>query len=388
VTDPSADATAPSAWRESWLSIDLDAIAANAAAVRELVAPSQLCAVVKADGYGHGTLAAARAARRGGATWFGVALVEEGDELRRGGITEPVLVLSEQPPAATAAALDAGLTVTVASPRGLGAVTAWARRTGREAAVHLKVNTGMNRMGAELGDAPGLARSIASAPGVSLGGTWTHLACADDPDPSVTERQLADFQALLAVLGRDGIDPGIVHAANSAGAIAAPGSRLGLVRCGIAIYGIAPSVAMTAATDAIGLRPALSLHTTVTAVRRVSAGVGISYGHAAHTERPSTIATVAVGYADGLPRRSGLTGASVLLRGERHPVIGVVTMDQTMVDCGDLDVEVGEPVVVIGDQGPGQITANELGERLSTIGYEVVCGMSRRLPRRYLGVDR
>ncbi len=142
---------------------------------------------------------------------------------------------------------------------------------------------------------------------------------------------------------------------------------------------------MSSVSAELGLRPALSLETTVTAVRRVAAGAGISYGHAAHTVRETTIATIAVGYADGVPRRSGVAGGVVLLRGRRTPMIGVVTMDQTMIDCGELDVTVGEPVVVIGEQGSEEIGANEIGERLSTIGYEVVCGLSRRLPRRYVG---
>jgi len=373
-------------WRQSWLTVDLDAIRTNVSALAELVAPSRLCAVVKADGYGHGAVPVALAARAGGAGWFGVALVEEGLQLRRGGITEPVLVLSEQPPSGTAAALDADLTVTVASASGVEAAAAWAQANRRVATVHLKVNTGMNRMGAELADAPGLARAIVSAEGLTLGGTWTHLACADDRDSPVTAAQLAAFEELLASLRAEGIDPGLVHAANSAAAIDVASARFDLVRCGIAIYGIAPSTAMTTIADDLGLRPALSLHSTVTAVRRVPAGTGISYGHAGHTRTASTIATIAVGYADGLPRRSGLTGGVVLVRGQRRPIIGVVTMDQTMVDCGDLDISVGEPVVLLGAQGDGRITANEMGEQLSTIGYEIVCGLAGRLPRRSVAV--
>lgn len=383
--DLPADPPTGRRWRQSWLSVDLDAITDNVRALAELVAPSALCAVVKADGYGHGAVPAAVAARAGGASWFGVALVEEGIELRHAGITEPVLVLSEQQPSATAAALDADLTVTVASAGIIDAAARWARATGRIARVHLKVNTGMNRMGAEMADGPGLARSIASTGGLELAGTWTHLACADDPSSPVTAAQLSAFEELLATLRADGIDPGLVHAANSAGAIRLASSRFGLVRCGIAIYGIAPSMTMSGAVDQLGLRPALTLHTRITAVRRVPAGTGISYGHAGRTTTPCTIATVPVGYADGLPRRSGLTGGVALVRTQRRPLIGVVTMDQTMIDCGDLDVDVGEPVVLLGAQGDERITANEMGEQLSTIGYEIVCGLAGRLHRSYSG---
>lgn len=369
--------------------VDLGAVAHNAAALVARIGDADLCAVVKADGYGHGAVQVADAARRGGATWLAVAMVDEGARLRRAGQDLPVLVLAEPGPDEIRRGLDLDLVPTVCTDRAISTCIEWAEASGRSATIHLKVDTGMRRMGAEPADAVRLASRIASARGLRLGGTWTHLACADDLGSSTTPRQLAVFGGVLDAMRDAGIDPGIVHAANSAAALASPGARFDMVRCGITLYGLVPGPALADLMAGDGVPPelrfrtAMSLSTEVTAVRRVPAGSGVSYGHLGVTDRPATIATLPIGYADGLPRRAGTSGAEVLIGGQRLPLIGVVTMDQCMVDCGDHPVSVGDEAAVFG--ATGAPTADELAARLGTIGYEIVCGVSGRVPRTHVG---
>jgi alanine racemase len=368
--------------RHALIDVDLDAVAVNAAAMVASAGGAQLCAVVKADGYGHGSIDVARAAIAGGATWLAVALVEEGQVLRDAGIEVPVLVLSEPPPDVMAEALEAGLTPTLYTEAGVrSAAGAVAGRPGVAPwPVHLKIDTGMHRVGAHPADALQVARAIVDAPGLALGGTFTHLAVADEPERPETDEQLDRFSRVLDDLVAAGIDPGLRHAANSAGSLAHPRAHLDMVRVGIALYGIAPAPALAAAVD---LRPAMSLHAEVTLVKHLSAGDGVSYGLRHVFDRPATVAIVPLGYADGVPRRMGLTGGEVLIGGVRRPIRGVVTMDQTIVEVtGGPDVAPGDPVVLLGEQGGERITAQEWADRLDTIPYEVVCGFSVRLPRR------
>ncbi len=370
--------------RHALIDIDLEAVVDNAAAMAAVVGDAQLCAVVKADGYGHGAVGVARAALAGGATWLAVALVEEGSSLRDAGIDVPILVLSEPPGDAMAEAFAAGLTPTLYTPDGVrSARTAAAAAPGGARApwaVHLKVDTGMHRVGAHPADALGVARQIVGAPELVLGGTFTHLAVADEPDRPETGEQLDAFRAVLAELERAGIDPGIRHAANSAGALAHPAARLDMVRVGIALYGIVPAPTMAAAVD---LRPAMSLRAEVTMVKDLMAGDGVSYGLRYVFDRRATVAIVPLGYADGVPRRLGLHGGEVLIGGVRRPIRGVVTMDQLIVEVtAGPPVRPGDPVVLLGEQGDERITAVEWADRLDTIAYEVVCGFSVRLPRR------
>lgn len=367
--------------RHAHLEVDLDAVAANAAELTRVGGGAALCAVVKADGYGHGSVDVARAALRGGATWLAVALVEEGRALRAAGIDVPVLVLSEPPPDVMAEALDAGLTPTLYTPAGVDAAAAAVRSRPAAApwAVHLKVDTGMHRVGAHPADAIEVARRIVAAPTLVLGGTFTHLAVADEPARPETAVQLAVFDDVLAQLSSLGIDPGLRHAANSAGTLAHPGARYDMVRVGVALYGVAPAPGLA---DEVPLRPAMSLHAEVTMVKQLEAGDGVSYGLRHTFDRRATVAVVPLGYADGVPRRLGLRGAEVLIGGVRRPMRGVVTMDQTIVEVTDgPPVAPGDPVVLLGEQGQESITAQEWAERLDTIAYEVVCGFSVRLPR-------
>ncbi len=358
--------------------IDLDAIRHNVSVLSGLVAPSRMCAVVKADGYGHGALAAARAALAGGATWLGVAVVDEGLALRSAGIDAPILLLSEPPPDAMADAHGGWLTPTLYTREGVAAARAVCTRGHRPWPVHLKVNTGMNRVGAEPEDVGALARSVADDPKLVLEGVWTHLAVADEPERLETADQLRRFGEVTAALREAGTSPEMLHVANSAAAIAHPATRLDLVRCGISIYGIAPAQGLA---DGLDLRPAMSVSASVSFVKRVRAGESVSYGLRTTFERDANVATVPVGYADGVSRRLGSTGGEVLLAGRRRPIVGSITMDQLMVDCGDDEVAVGDEVVLLGSQGDEHIGPEEWARRLDTIAYEVVCGFGPRLPR-------
>lgn len=363
--------------RWAWAEVSPRAIEHNVRAIVAEVQPAQVWAVVKADGYGHGALLAARAALAGGATGLCVALVQEGVALREAGIDCSLLVLSEQPAEALPAAVQHGLALTVYSLDSLAAIAA----TGAVAhPVHLKVDTGMRRVGATEHHAVDLADAIAASPAVELAGVFTHLAVADEPLNPFTDHQLDRFDAVLAALAAAGHHPPLVHAANSAGALAHPRARYSLVRAGIAIYGIAPGPAIE--PHCAQLQPALSLHARVSHVKRVTAGERISYGLRHTFERDTNVATLPIGYADGVPRRLHAVGGTVLIGGHHRPIVGVVTMDQLMVDCGDAAVQPGDHAVLLGHQGDQQISADDWAVALDTIAYEVVCGLSQRLERR------
>lgn len=364
--------------------IDRSAIRANVAALREFADGARVCAVVKADGYGHGAVETAGAALAAGASWLAVASPAEAVELREAGIDPavPVLLLSEPDPAelaAHASSLPAGIRFTVGS-RGATAALEKIRPGALPIPVHLKIDTGMHRVGVAPSEAIALARSVVGSAALHLEGTWTHFAVADDPDDPFTAAQTACFDEALASLRAAGIDPGIAHMANSAGTIAHPHSRRDLVRVGISIYGIAPSPALE---REVTLRPALRLTAPVTAVRTVDAGESVGYGRHWYAEGPTRVATAALGYADGIRRASAAAGVEVLIRGRRAPMLGVVTMDQLMVAADD--VAVGDEVVVIGRQGDEEITVNEIAGRLGTIGYEVVTGIGPRVRRIHVG---
>ena len=372
--------------RPAWAEVDLGAVRGNVDALVDLCAPAAVCAVVKADGYGHGAVAVARAALEAGATWLAVAVVEEGVALRRAGITSPILVLAEPPPAAAAEAVAQQLTPTLYTSRGVEAAQAAAAVAGdgRRVPVHVKVDTGMHRVGASPADAVALAEAAHASPALELEGLWTHLAVADEPGrDDYTLGQIACFEQVRAELARRGIRPAVVHAANSAGAIAHPAARYDLVRCGIAVYGYAPSAELA---GRLPLRPALSLRCRATFVRELDAGERLSYGLRYELSRRSVVATAPLGYADGVPRRLSAVGGEVLVGGRRCPLAGTVTMDQVMVDCGsEAEVAVGDEVVLLGRQGGECVSADEWAERLGTISYEVLCGIGPRVPRVYTG---
>ena len=363
--------------RPVWATVDLGAVRHNVASLVELVAPAAVCAVVKADGYGHGAVPVARVAVEAGAQWLAVAVVDEGVELRDAGIEAPVLVLAEPPLAALDEAVARHLTPVVYTAAAIDALETAAAMHGREGVpVHLKVDTGMHRVGAAPGDVLGLARRVVEARHLALEGLLTHFAVADEPDRDAdTKAQLDRFEEVRDELAAHGIAPDVLHAANSAGAIAHEAARYDLVRCGIAVYGCMP-----------GLRPAMSLTAEVTFVKEVEAGESLSYGLRYTCKERTVVATVPLGYADGVTRRLSAVGGEVLVGGHRRPIAGTVTMDQLMVDCGpSADVRVGDEVVLLGRQGGEEITADEWAARLDTINYEVVCGIGPRVPRRYVG---
>ena len=369
--------------RPSRVEVDLAAVAANVRTLRAHVAPTPVWAVVKADGYGHGAVPVARAALAAGAAGLAVALVEEARVLRAAGVDARILLLSEPPVTAARAMVAAGVEPTVYSTGMVAALDAAAADGAEPVAVHLKVDTGMHRVGCAPADVVAVAAAVDRSPALRLASVWTHLAVADEPDRPDTAAQLARFDEAVAAVLAAGIAVPERHAANSAGTIAHPGARHDLVRAGIAVYGIAPSPVLA---GAVALRPALRLVSAVSHVKEVGPGEGVSYGLRWAPGTATTVATVPIGYADGVRRRLGEVGAEVLIGGRRRRIAGTVTMDQITVDCGPgAAVARGDEVVLIGRQGDEEVTAEEWAERLGTIGYEVTCGLGPRLPRTYTG---
>ena len=362
--------------RPTWVEVDLEAVGHN---VRTLTFEGvDVMAVVKADGYGHGAVRIGETALEAGAVWLGVALVEEGLELRAAGIEAPILVLSELPPGSEMAAIAAMLTPTLASDDGLERLATAARDVPSPLRVHVKVDTGMHRVGVWPPEgAVGFIERSAQA-GLELAGLWTHLACADS-DEVTTKEQLVRFAAVVASVRDAGHRPHILHAANTAAAVGHPDARFDMIRPGIGIYGVEPAPGVAAD---VGLRPALTWRSAVAAVRRLPAGHRVSYGHRYALPRPSWVATVPVGYADGYPR-AGSSRADVLIGGRRCRVAGSVTMDQTIVDCGDVEPRQGDEVVLLGSQAAETVSAWELADRCDTIAYEILAGIGSRVPRRY-----
>jgi alanine racemase len=365
----------------AWADISVDAVAANVETLRSVSAPAEVCVVVKADGYGHGAAPVALAAVEAGATWLAVAQVPEATALRLAGVTAPVLLLSEPPLAHLDEALAAGVAITAYTDDLLHRLAdAACRRGGEPVGVHLKVDTGMHRVGADPADIVRLAELVAAEPALSLDALWTHCAVADEPDNPYTAGQLQRFDAATAAVEAAGIGVPLRHAANSAAAIVHPASRYDLVRCGIAAYGVAPAPALA---DRIALEPALRLATEVAFVKPLAAGERVSYGLHHEVREDTRVATLPIGYADGVPRALGLAGQEVLVGGRRRPMIGAVTMDQLLVDLGpDSEVAAGDEVVLLGAQGDERVSPEEWAARLGVIPYEVVCGLGARVERR------
>ena len=367
--------------------VDLAAVRANVRQVRRVVGPDvAVMAVVKADGYGHGMLPTARAARQAGATWLGLARVEEALALRDAGDEGRLLawlLVPGQPGLVDAVA--AGVDLSVSAAWTLAEIAGAARAAHRVARIHLKIDTGLGRNGATPADWPGLARAAAAAADrgeVEVVGAWSHLACADQPGHPSIARQLAAFDEALAVLDRTGVTPQVRHIANSAAAFTLPAARYDLVRPGIACYGLSPGPALGAPAE-LGLRPAMTLRARLAGVKRVPAGHGVSYGHRYVTTRPTTLGLVPLGYADGVPRAASGVGP-LQVGGVRFTVAGTVAMDQFVVDLGDLDVAPGDDVVLFGPGERGEPTAADWAEATGTISYEIVTRLGPRVPRRYV----
>jgi len=363
--------------------IDLGALKANVAAVAEAV-DTPVCAVVKADAYGHGAAQAAPAALAAGASWLAVASAGEACAVADSVPSDtPILVLSQRLGAelqAHAEALPDGIRLTVSSLSGIDEAAALAESRTGPIPVHLAVDTGMRRAGAQPDEAIGLAEALAETPNLHWEGTWTHMACADVPADPFTDRQLDLFDQVLADLRAAGFDPGVVHAANSATALLHPRGRHDLVRIGIAMYGVSPAAE---ADRLVELKPAMRLSAPVAELRSIAAGESVSYGRRYEALQPELIASLPIGYADGVRRSGGILGVDVLVGGERCPIVGNVTMDQTMVAVPG-DTKRGDECVLIGSQGSETVTAEEVARRLGTIGYEVVATVGRRVCRSHV----
>ncbi len=376
--------------RAVWAEIDLVALKHNISLLKRTFYPAELAAVVKANGYGHGAVEVAKTASRGGIRTFCVATVEEGVELKDAGVEGQVLVLMEPEREFIEDALVNDLTLTIYSVRALLEVVACWERIGRSGRifprprVHIKVDTGMHRLGVTEDEALELTKLVKDS-GVVFEGLSSHFAMADrgESGKGPTLEQVAKFERVITKLATLNIRPQLLHIASTAGGIAYPAARYDLVRSGIGLYGYLPSPEV----NLVGLKPILSLKARVSALRRLEAGEAVSYGLRRPLERLSYIATVPIGYADGVRRLLFDKGQDVLIKGERVPIAGTVTMDQTLIDCGDLEVSPGDEVVFLGRQGVENITALEWAESLNTIPYEILTSLGNRVPRIYVGED-
>jgi alanine racemase len=363
--------------RAGWAEIDLDAIHHNVHAIRaRLTPPAGLMVVIKANAYGHGAVEVARAAASAGAWGFGVATVDEGEELRRAGVGEPIVLLDLTLPGEAPRIVANDLAAGVADVEAARALSGAAAAAGRTARLHLKVDTGMGRAGCTPEDAPGIARAIAVLPAVTVEGCYTHFPAADDADLGPTRGQVAAFAAVLEAMRAAGVTVALRHAANSAGTLALPEAHLDVVRCGIAVYGVAPAPHLAGRAP---LRPAMRLCARVVQVKRVPAGASIGYGREYRAPRETTIATVPLGYADGYPRLAWRS-AAVAVRGRRVPVAGRISMDQLTVDAGDLEVRKGEEVELWGPAVP----VEEVAAAAQTIPWELLVRVAARVPRVFM----
>lgn len=368
--------------RWAWVEVDLGAIKTNVAALVEQAGRAELWATVKANGYGHGAVEVARTALSAGASGLCVALADEAHQLRQAKIVVPILIVSEQPEVAFEQMLGDQVVATVYNEATINRYAAAAKRLGLVGKVHLKVDTGMHRVGVPVASAIARVEQINALSSLQLEGVYTHFAAADLPSHDETAKQQRRFDDFIAELDRKKLRPKFVHTSNSAALLRSLNAATDIARVGIAIYGIAPS--NETENVASRLRPAMSLHARVSHVQWLAAGEGVSYGLRKKLDSAANIATLPLGYADGVPRRLWSVGGEVLIAGKRCPIIGVVTMDQLMVNCGEIDVKIGDRAVLLGAQGEEVISANEIATRLETIGYEIVCGVSARVPRVYL----
>jgi alanine racemase len=363
---------------------DVGAITRNVATLRQRAGVA-LMAVVKADGYGHGLVEAAAAARSGGADWLGVAVLEEAMALRRAGDTGPLLSWLAVPGEDYPGAVEAGVDVTAYTPRQVDEIAAAARSIGLRARVQLKVDTGLSRGGAGEADWPALVEAAADAEqsgAVQVTGVWSHFACSDEPDHPANDAQEKAFVQALKVVDAVGLEPEVRHLSNSAGTLLRPWSSYDLVRCGIACYGISPAPDVVSSAE-LGLVPAMTARARLALVKRLPAGAGVSYGHTWVAERDTTLGLVPVGYGDGV-LRYGSSTAHVLAAGRQRRVAGRICMDQLVIDLGEDHAEAGDEVVLFGDGADGAPTAQDWAEACGTIAYEVVTRIGGRFVRRHV----
>jgi alanine racemase len=375
------------AQRWAWAQIDLGALRHNVATLAAHVAPQQLWAVVKADAYGHGAVECARVALQSGAHGLCVALAQEGIVLRQAGINAPILIMSEQPEEQFRDIISYGLIATLYNESTIVRFARTASELEIMASVHVKVDSGMHRVGVQPDNAVRVASLVAESQWLTLEGMFTHLATADVADTQFAQQQVSTFMRTVEQVRALEIEVRHVHISNSASAIRRldTGVSCTMTRVGIAMYGIPGDAATNSfgAAHQLDLRPVMSVHARISHVQRVAAGQGVSYGLKRPLESDSTIATLPLGYADGIPRGIWENG-SVLVNRTRRAFAGVVTMDQILVNCANDAVSIGDEAVLIGAQGPELITANEWANKMGTIGYEIVCAISARMPRNYI----
>jgi len=363
--------------RPVWAEINLENLAHNVTEFKKFIGPDcQLMAVVKANAYGHGDLPIARTALAHGATWLAVALPEEGVKLRRSGIAAPILVLGALSAHQLETCVAKDLVVTVFQWEHAQALSNIARRLQKNVRVHVKVDTGMSRIGIRPEETVEFVKRLQGLPGLEVQGIFTHFATADQVGDPYAQWQWQRFSWVLRELKQAGIHIPIKHCANTAAALLMPETHLDMVRIGLGIYGLYPCF------HSIELKPVFSLHTQVVAVKRVPPGTAISYGRTYVTWKESTIVTLPIGYADGLSRHLGEKGL-VIINGVKYPFAGRITMDHCMVDVGDADVQIGDQVTLIGKQGDQEITVDDWARWLDTINYEIPCMISDRVIRVY-----
>ena len=360
----------------TYAEISLNAVKHNIAEIRKLLAAGiKFMAVVKANAYGHGAVAVSRAAVEAGADYLAVANLKEALEIREAGLVSPILILTESPTSVMDEIIQYDLVQTIYSFSEARALSDEANKRKKTARVHVKVDTGMGRVGVLPSEAVAFIKKISSLPGLELEGVFTHFAKAEDPQDNFTVGQFQKFQRVISKVRNIPIK----HSANSAGVLFHPETHLDMVRVGLMIYGLYPQ---GSSRRLINLKPALSFKSRITYLKRIPAGTPLSYGCTYATPSETTIATIPVGYADGFSRRLSNRG-QVIIRGKRYPVVGRVTMDLTMVNVGDAKIEVGDEVVLIGEQNGQIISADEVAGLEDTISYEVVCGIGKRVPRIY-----
>lgn len=373
--------------RTTWIEVSRSALTHNLHLLRSRLTPgAQLMAVVKANAYGHGAAETARTLQQAGADRFAVATLTEAVELRQAGIMRPILVLGYTPPWHAASALAHAITLTVFELETATAFHAAAQAAGQRLTVHVKVNTGMNRLGVRPEAAPALLMALTALDGLAVEGIFTHFATSDETDKTHAEAQFTRFQALLDALRRAGLRPPLAHAANSAALLTMPHTHLDMARSGIALYGLDPD--MTQCTLPAGFRPALAWKARVTQVSDLAPGEAVSYGREFIASRPMRTATLPIGYADGFPRRPQTWG-SVLIHGQHAPILGRVCMDQTVVDVTAIEaatgpVRQGDEVVIIGRQGEANLSAEIASARVGTNNYDIVSRILARVPRIYV----
>lgn len=370
----------------AWAEIDLRAIADNVGRMQEAAPGAKVMAVVKADAYGHGLIEVSRAARIGGADWLGVALLQEGLDLRAAGDTGPLFAWLSTPGDQFAACIAADIDLNVSAEWMLTEIVAAAKSLDTTARIHLKIDTGLGRGGSTPHDWSTLLKAAAAAASrgeVEIVGIWSHFAYADSPNHPTITRQLEAFDDAIEIARRLGVEPQLRHIANSAATLTLPEAHYDMVRPGIAVYGISPGDAV-GTSRSLGLRPAMTMGASLAQVKRLPAGHGISYGHEYVTERETTVAVVPLGYADGIDR-SATNAGPVLVAGRVRPIAGRVCMDQFVLDLGDDIAAAGDEVLLFGSGSRGEPTAADWARVCDTIAYEIVTRIGPRVPRVFRG---